>query len=257
MIASLPMYLRDETRAATEAFYALIRDALRDHGEDAPDALSHDAPIHGTWGRADLTLGQICSLPYRADFAGKVTLIGAADYGLPGAGPGQYYSVFVVRADDPRDTPGAFANAPLAINEPGSHSGWGAPWLYGQTHGFAFSNVVQTGAHVASAQAVAEGAADIAAIDAVTWALIQRHEDQARDLRVIGRTAASAGLTFITARPDPAPFRSAIAEAITALPSADADTLMLRALIPLPASAYTDLPIPTAPPVASNGAQSA
>ena len=40
MHASLPMYDRPETRAETDRFWALTRDALRDRGIAAPDALT-------------------------------------------------------------------------------------------------------------------------------------------------------------------------------------------------------------------------
>ena len=258
MIASLPMYLRPETMTATEALWSLARDALRDHGLQAPDALDHGAPIHATWGRPDLVLGQICVLPFRAEFVGRVTLIGAGDYGLPDAGPGQYYSVFVVRAADPRAVPGDFATARLAVNEAGSQSGWASAFEFAQAHGFRFTRAILTGGHRASTLAVAEGRADIAAVDAVTWALIERHDAHAhaRDLRIIGRSAALPGLSFITAGSrDPAPYRAALGAAITALPAAHADTLMLRAVVPLPEAAYTALPQPDPPPIEADAAK--
>jgi ABC-type phosphate/phosphonate transport system substrate-binding protein len=53
---------------------------------------------------------------------------------------------------------------------------------------------VETGGHRQSVQAVADGRADVAAIDAVCWALAGRHEDAAVEkLRVINRTPAEAG----------------------------------------------------------------
>lgn len=252
------MYLREETRPATEAFWALTRDALRDHGISAPDTLTQDAPLHATWGRPDLVLGQICNLPYRADFHGRVTLIAAADYGLPDAPAGHYYSVFVTRASDPRTSLADFANARLAFNDPGSHSGWGAPWMVSQAQGFNWTRAVETGGHRASAKAIAEGEADIAAIDAVSWALIQRYDADASDLHVIGRTASSPGLTFIAALgADTAAYRAALSQALTAMPDGDQDTIMLRALVPLAGAEYTRLPLPPAPPLPSQQARSA
>lgn len=249
MIAALPMYLRAETRAAHDALWALIRDSLRDHGQTAPDALDHTTAHQATWGRADLILGQICNLPYRTGIAANVHRIGTCDYGLRDALPGQYYSHFVVRADDPRDTPAAFATARLAINEADSHSGWGAPWLYARDSGFTFQTTIETGAHSASAQAIATGQADIAAIDAISWQLIQRYDSTTRHLRIIGRTATSPGQTLITAvRNDPTLLRAAIVQAIAALSQGHAETLMLRAIVSLPDTAYTSLAFPDAPP---------
>lgn len=254
MIASLPMYLRPETRPAHAAFWALTRDALRDHGCAAPDALSHDAPIHATWGRADLVLGQICNLPYNLHFHDTVQRIGASDYALPNAEPGQYYSLFVVRADDTRSTPAAFKDAKIAINEADSHSGWGAPWGYAHAHGFTWTRAVETGSHAKSAAAIAAGHADIAAIDAVSWRLIQRYDTCAQRLRVIGRTAASPGQTLITARAnDPAPIRRAVTQALVALPQTHSQTLLLRAIVPLEDAAYDTVARPNMPPFQAFG----
>jgi ABC-type phosphate/phosphonate transport system substrate-binding protein len=250
MISSLPMYLRAETRPAHDGLWALIRDALRDHGVLAPEALSHDAPIRATWARTDLILGQICNLPYNLHARQTTHRIGTCDYGLPGAPSGHYYSLFVVRADDPRPTPAAFATARLAINEADSHSGWGAPWGYARDNNFAWQHVVETGAHAHSAAAIARGEADIAAIDAVSWRLIQRYDACAQSLRVIGRTATSPGQTLITHRQnDPAPIRTAVAQALTALPQSHAQTLMLRAIVALPDTDYDGVARPILPPL--------
>lgn len=250
MIASLPMYARPENRAAHDAFWGLVRDHLRDHGHRAPDALDHDIGHIASWQRADLTLGMICNLPYRAQFRGRVTLVGAADYGLGGVASGYYHSVFLVRADDPAQTPDAARAYRFAYNDALSQSGWGAPQLWAQARGFTFAPHRETGAHLASARAVLAGEADLAALDGVTWRNLQRWEPQMAGLRVIGHTDPSPALTFITARAnDPAPVFAAIQAAIDALPQPHGDVLGLRDIVQLHESAY-DLPLP--PPVADD-----
>ncbi|GAA5071944.1 PhnD/SsuA/transferrin family substrate-binding protein [Roseibacterium beibuensis] len=249
MIASLPMYLRPENRAAHDAWWELIRDGLRARGIDAPDTLAHDAPIHDTWGRPDLVLGQICNLPYRSAYKDRVTLIANADYGLPDTPPGDYRSWFIARRDDPREAPQAFEDAVLAINSADSHSGWCAPWMHMQEHGYAPTRCIITGGHRDSARAVAEGRADFAAIDAVTWAMLERWEGVTTDLRIIGRTAASPGLGFITAGDaDPAPCRAALAEALDALAPEHRATLGIRAITPADPARHAALPVPPPPP---------
>ncbi len=248
MRAGLPMYLRPENRSAHDTFWTLLRAALADHGVSAPAGLDHAADMWDLWRAPDLVLSHACNLPYRSRLHGRVTLIGASDYGLPQAGPGEYYSVFVVRADDPRETPEAFAGARFALNGGDSHSGWGAPWIWAQARGLRFTPALVTGAHAESLRAVAEGRADIAALDAVTWRMLERWEPLAARVRIIGRTGPSPGQSFITrAGEDPAPYRAALAEALAALPAADALTLGLRAVIPLPESRYLDLPLPEPP----------
>jgi len=247
MFAALPMYERPETAEAHDLLWSLIRDGLRGRGIDAPDALDRSLPHMEGWSRADLVLGQICNLPWRAVFRDRVTLIGAADFGLPDAAPGEYYSLFVLRVDDLVCSLFDCAGYRFAYNEGLSNSGWGAPVQTAAALGLTLSPALCTGAHVASVHAVAEGRADLAAIDAVTWRNLTRWDPVAAGLRVIGRTHASPGQSFITrAGQDPEPYRAAIAAAIAALPPDAADLLGLRGIVVLPPGAY-DLPLPPLP----------
>jgi ABC-type phosphate/phosphonate transport system substrate-binding protein len=243
-LASLPMYDRPETAAANDRFWQAIRNRL---GE-GPDTLTRTGELWDHWLSPDLLLSQTCGYPYRAKLHGKVTLVGTPDYGLPGCPPGHYRSVFVARTDDPRATPANFAEAPFAYNEPLSQSGWAAPQNHAAAHGFTFTNTIQTGGHVLSARAVAEGKADIAALDALTWALIQRHDPFATTLREIARTEPTPVLPYITALSrDPEPLFDAISAAIADLSPDDRDTLSLRGLVRIPPDAYLAIPNPPPP----------
>lgn len=247
MFASLPMYARPETEDAHNALWTLIRDGLRDRGIAAPDALDQDFHHVAGWGREDLVLGQICNLPYRALFRDRVTVIGSADYDLPEVEAGQYFSQWVIRADDPAQRLEDCGGYRLAYNDPLSQSGWGAAEANAERRGLRLTPHLSTGAHHASMQAVAEGAADLASIDAVTWRMAKRWVPVTDKLRVIGRTDSSPGMTFIT-RPgqDPTPYFAAIAAAIAELDDAHKATLGLRAIVSLPASAY-DIPLASDP----------
>lgn len=248
MFASLPMYDRPSTRAAHDVLWHLIRDRLRDLGIDAPEALDRATPHMEGWARPDLLIGQICNLPYRACFRDRVTPIGAAEYGLPETPAGHYRSVWIVRADDPARSLADCAGYRFAFNEGLSNSGWGTPILQALDLGLALRPVLRTGAHAASLAAVVAGRADLAALDAITLGLLHRDTPEASGIRVLDRTPATPGMTFITAPGrDPAPLHAAIAGAIAALPREAAETLGLRAIVPLPGSAY-DLPLPPPPP---------
>lgn len=247
LIASLPMYDRPETAQAHDALWALIGEALRAQGIAAPDALDREIGVMEGWQSPDLLLGQICNMPYRAVLRDRVTLLGASDYGLPDCPPGHYYSCFIVRADDPATDPAASADYRLAYNEALSHSGWSAPQQWAQANGFAFRKGYMTGAHLQSVHAVADGLADIAAIDAVSWGMFARWEPVAAQVRVIGRTAMTPGMSFVTAAGrDPAPLRAAVTAAIAALPEAEREVLGLRAIVPLPQDAY-NIALPATP----------
>jgi ABC-type phosphate/phosphonate transport system substrate-binding protein len=248
------MYDRPENADAHDALWALIRDGLRARDIPAPDTLDREINHMEGWGRPDLTLGQICNLPLRARFRDRVTMIGASDYGLPDTPAGHYHSVYVVRANDPATSLADTAGYRFAFNEGLSQSGWGAPFDHARAQGHTLTPHLRTGAHVRSLVAVAEGRADLAAIDAVTFRNLTRWEPATRAVRVIGRTHPSPGMTFITAPGrDPAPFFDAIAQAIAALDPVSRDTLGLQAIVALPPSAY-DIPLPPPPDLPENPA---
>jgi ABC-type phosphate/phosphonate transport system substrate-binding protein len=247
MIASLPMYARASNRAAHETLWALIRDGLRTRGVTTPDALEHDIEHMDSWGHADLVLGQICNLPLRTAFMDKVTLIGASDYGLDGCQPGYYRSNFVVRNDCPAGDPAAMLDARFVCNETLSQSGYGSAQLWARKHGGQFRLSAKTGSHRASIAAVADGTGDIAAIDAQTWRIECGENTQTAALKVIGHTAPTPGMTFITRKgQDPQPYFDAISAAIGQLPAEAAQTLGLKGIVALGSAAY-DLPFPPEP----------
>lgn len=244
MIASLPMYDRPETRAANDRFWALIRENI--HGP-TPPRLTRKGDLWDHWLAPDLTLSQTCGLPYRARLHGKVTLVGTPVLDLDCA-PGHYFSVCLVRQRDTRKTFESFAKSRIAVNEPLSQSGWAAPQNHARDLGFAFGDVLLTGAHRASARAVAEGAADIAAVDAVTWELIRRFDYFAAELRVLTRTPPTPTLPFIAViGADAGALRAALHAAIDALSETDRRLLCLKGITNIPAGDYLALPTPDFP----------
>lgn len=245
MIASMGMYDMAHARIAHDRFWSLIRSALG-HG---PEQLDRTDDLWGHWLSPDLVMSQTCGLPFRARLHDKVNLIGTPDYGVPDCPPGHYNSVLLVREDNPAPALSALDRPRLAYNEPLSQSGWAAPLAHFHTLGQAFEVGPQTGAHAASARAVIEGGADIAAIDAVTWKMLEHDSPSLFNaLRIIDRTTPTPGLPYITAQThDPAPIAQAIDRAIEALDRTDRDILHLKALIRIPAQTYLDLPIPPAP----------
>lgn len=247
MYASLPMYLWPANLAAHDRLWGLIRDGLRARKVAAPDALDHASNHMDGWARPDLVLSMICNLPYRARFRGKVTLIGAADYPIPGVDSGYYHSVFVVRAGDPAQSLADAAAYPMALNEPLSNSGWGMAQQYAAGLGLTLNPRLRTGAHRSSLAAVAEGRAGLAALDGVTWGYMQRWDPLAAGVKVIDQTHDTPGMTFVTAAGrDPGLFFAVITAAIAALSASDRDLLNLRGIVALPEAAY-DIPLPPLP----------
>lgn len=250
MIASLGMYDAADCQAANDRYWALIRDHLATQSCEVPAALLRGPDAYWpAWQSPDLILSQTCGYPYRARLHGKVTLVGTPDFGVEGCPPGYYRSLFIARKDDPRQTLRDFSGATFTYNEAMSQSGWAAPISHAQTIGLDLRIGAPSGGHALSAQVVAEGRADLAAVDAVTWRLIQRNAPKIADcLRVVDATPPSPGLPYITAtHRDPVPLRAAIVAAIAALTPTDRNTLGLRALVLLPPEAYLSVPTPPAP----------
>lgn len=245
MIASLAMYDRAETAAANDRYWQAIRARLG----FGPDSLSRGGDLWQHWLSPDLVLSQTCGYPYRARLHGRVTLVGTPDYGLEDCPPGHYRSVFVVRGDDPRDDLAAFAADRFAYNEAMSQSGWAAPQTHAARLGFAFENLRPSGGHRFSARMVAEGQADIASLDALTWEILQQHDSFANDLRVIAHTDPTPVLPYITARGREADvILAAIAGAIADLSAQDRALLHLKGVVSIPAEDYLSVPTPPAPP---------
>jgi ABC-type phosphate/phosphonate transport system substrate-binding protein len=257
MIASLGMYdFSPRLQAANDRLWSGVRANLAAAGLAAPERLTRGAGAYWpAWDSPHLVLSQTCGFPYRARLHGRVTLVGTPDYRVEGCPPGQYRSIFVARRDDPRTKLAAFNGAALAYNEALSQSGWAAPMTHAARAGITLRPGCETGGHRASVAAVATGRADLAAIDAVTWALLL--DDGAADaleLAPIAMTDPTPGLPLIAAPgADAGRLASAVADAIAALMAEDARTLRLHGLVQIPASAYLAVPTP-APPSALAGA---
>lgn len=256
MIASLAMYDFGPAMAANDRLWGLIRDGMRATGLQAPEALTRgEAAYWPAWQSPDLTLSQTCGYPFRARLHDTVTYVGTPDYGVEGAAPGHYRSVFVARKDDPRRTLAEFDGAPFAYNEPLSQSGWAAPQNHAAKLGLRLPPMVQSGGHRLSARAVAEGRADIASLDAVTHALLLEDEPAMAHLHVIDHTDPTPGLPLIASSGAPADaLFDIIAKAIADLPAADRAALRLKGLVRIPLAAYLAVPNPPAPDQIARGA---
>jgi ABC-type phosphate/phosphonate transport system substrate-binding protein len=246
MIASLPMYDLPPLQAANDCLWALIRDGLRARGIPAPDALTRGAEtLWPQWQAPDLVFSQTCGMPYRTRLHGHVTLIGTPDYGLPGCPPGYYRSVFIAHRDDPRSDITAFDGSDMAFNEEVSQSGWSAPLTHAAKLGIHLRPTLQTGGHRFSTLAVAEGRAPLAALDALTWDILQSYLPETAMVKVIGQTDPTPVLPYISAAGANQPVMfGVIAAAIAALSPQDRAALRLRGLVRIPAETYLAVPTP-------------
>ena len=174
------------------------------------------------WKHPDLLLGQTCWGPMEEGLEKQVTVIGQPSYDGIEGGQGELYSSAIlmrrsVIAGDSREGHDIASPAdgrallPLdliggkrfAYNSTDSMSGIVALTrdLDAAGHSLTtFSERIETAAHRASIVAVADGRADVCAIDCRSWHLARLHEPRAADVVVVGWTARRKGLPYITSR---------------------------------------------------------
>ncbi|MEK6215999.1 MAG: PhnD/SsuA/transferrin family substrate-binding protein, partial [Boseongicola sp.] len=162
---------------------------------------------------------------------------------------GHYYSVVIARKDDSRTAFVDFSDAVIAVNGWDSQSGWAAAQNFASDHDFSFQKSHVSGGHRASALAVAEGVADIAALDAVTWNMLTRYDEFTRDIKVITHTPPTPALPYISALShDAGDLGNAISAAIDQMSAEEREALCLKGFTAIHADKY--LAVPTPPPLA-------
>lgn len=187
-----------------------------------PATLPADAlDLHVLWTHPALLLSQTCWGPMEKGLERHVRVVGQPVYDGIEGGQGALYSSAVlmrrsgrgpIRAPVRAPSDGRavlpldhLRNARFAYNGADSMSGIIALTRDLEAAGerSVFSGRVETGSHRASIAAVAEGRADVCAIDCRSWQLAQACEPFSRDLEVVGWTALRKGLPFITSRLTP------------------------------------------------------
>lgn len=174
------------------------------------------------WRHPDLLISNTCWGPMELGLEKHVHVVGQSDYdGIEGGAGVLYSSAIIARKGEGVEaqvpSPPGIAQLPLefferkvlAFNEQKSMSGYLSIKRDLETLGQSldlFGRHVETGAHRASVLAVAEGRADVAAIDCQSWLLAKRYEPAAQNLHVIGWTAQRKGLPFIRAKGINLPF---------------------------------------------------
>lgn len=208
LIASLGMYDHPAQQSANNTLWTAIADALREQGvEDVPRHLDRTRDVRAIWHDPRLLLAQACGYPLVVDTTLALRVVALPVYDVPGCDGATHTSVLVMRANDGRQSLDAFRGGRAAINDLQSNTGMNlfraalAPIAGPSSQGFGFfRDVVETGSHRASIVAVGGGQADIAAIDCVTYAAIERFEpDLAAQVRILQRSPASPTLPFVTA----------------------------------------------------------
>jgi len=178
-----------------------------------PDELD----LHALWLHPELLLAQTCWGPMELGLASHVIVVGQPSYdGYEGGRGGLYSSAILMRrsAKSAHGVAAPFDDSPLipldrirgkrlAYNSLDSMSGIIALARDLEALGESldiFSERIATGAHRASIAAVAQGKADVCAIDCRSWRLAQLYKPEAADVAPAGWTAKRKGLPFITSK---------------------------------------------------------
>lgn len=203
MIACLDMYNWPESREIFAAYWQRVHAHLLSQGVNAPATLTvKDEDLRQLADDGELLLGQICGITYARNNAEqqRFTPLGAFICDDDELESGTYCSVLVAKHGHDIDL-----NSPeeltAAVNGYGSLSGWIvlAQYFSGQSENTPFSDVLISGSHRHSAEMVAQGEADIAALDIISWTMLERFApDMTSALKVVGRTPALPGLPLVT-----------------------------------------------------------
>ena len=245
-IAALAMYDWPEAAWANDALWAFLSRFLTGRGIEAPAELFRKRPYYEAWRSPDLLLAQTCGYPYASQLRGAVQLVATPAYAADGCEAANYCSLIVAIRDGGLQSLRDIGAATAAINSAHSQSGHWALRAAIAADPLAVppARALLSGGHRQSLAMVADRTADIASIDAVCWALAQRHEPAAvAKVRVIARSPAAPGLPLISSRTTGAQTIAALRDGLQAMvlePSlAEARAAVcLSAIEVLPESAY-------------------
>jgi ABC-type phosphate/phosphonate transport system substrate-binding protein len=247
-VASLPMYDLPSLREATDELWRAIAAALGRRGITAPAVLQRSgASIEAVWTDPNLLLSQTCAYPLMTLYRDRMTVVGAPVYRAAGCEGPFHRAAIIVNASSPATDLADLKGRRCAVNDRQSNTGMNL--LRAEISRLAdgqpfFRQVIYTGSHAMSLWCVAEDEADVASIDPVTLALLQRHHPWvARRVRTLQWTSPSPGLPFVTSRRQSFrvtdALRHALAEAVQS-PAlrATREALLLEEFVSLPQARY-------------------
>ena len=236
--SALSMYPLQGLRDAWDAMYRSV--SARVPG--APSELNWDIDPHESWLDPRMALSQACGWPLVTALRDRVRVLGTFVHVVDGRSAWTYRSVIIAREAQPLID---LARGRAAINSDDSLSGFIS--LLDAFHAPVPSwpnEVTWTGSHLASVQAVRNRDADVASIDALTWAYLQQLAPrELTGLVVVGRGPEVPCLPLIVpAATSPAIFaawRTACASAVADPQLAGArDTLLITGFQPLDIEDY-------------------
>ncbi|MEO6124922.1 MAG: PhnD/SsuA/transferrin family substrate-binding protein [Ilumatobacteraceae bacterium] len=236
--SSMAMYPYESLRSSWDDLYGMVARGVT----GAPNELRWDLDVHDTWLSPQLVLGMTCGWPLVNQLQRRVRVVGTFVYAVDGEVSHTYRSVIIARQ---AATVADLTDRTLAFNStdslsgyvsmisllPAGQSAWAGPTL-------------ETGGHLLSIDAVRDGCADIASIDALAWTYTQREAPETlQGLVIIDRGPLVPHLPLITniATTDESlgAWRTAFAETIRNPAMATTlDRLMIQGFVALDVADY-------------------
>ncbi len=172
MIASFPWYDLPSVRWANDAIW---------RATGFPGDLDRMTPLEEQWRSEELLVSQACGLDLFLSGA-QIQPVTAPVFDLD-CEPGHYFSYFV----------GSPSGRTGAVNSLSSRSGWLALLEVCDP-----TEIVLTGSHTASLDALRSGQADCACIDAVTWKILERDDPESiSGVEIIDRTSSAPAPPYV------------------------------------------------------------
>ena len=164
----MAMYPRTELRDAWDTLYRSVAARVAESCPNTPLGLSWDIDPHDSWSDPKMALGQSCGWPLVTSLRDQVRVIGTFAPLIGDTVSPVYRSVIVAREGAIHSELG---RARAGVNSTDSLSGWISLLAAFQVESSEWPGAkVVTGSHASSIEALRKNEADVAAIDAVTWA---------------------------------------------------------------------------------------
>ena len=208
LMCAYPMYQMPELDEISAAWWQSVRRHLIEQGLSVgvvaklPQLLTQPNDYYAHWRDDNLLLSQTCGYPLTHDLRGQVQYVATQSYHTPfNRGP-MYNSVVLVRDKDSAQHIKEMFQTRVAVNSIDSQSGYHAlrgliaPLAHGEAF---FSEVIESSSHRNSIALVAQGQADMCAVDCVTYCLLQVHAPlEIANLRILATTQSAPSLPYIT-----------------------------------------------------------
>ncbi len=219
-IASLPMYNFPEIRSALDTFWNRLKFHLKNEGvKSAPINLTHDSPVQSLWNDPDLFVTQCCGYDLISRYKDILVPVAVPHFSAPGCSGSEYSSFILVRDDNSVGDVLQMRGSVAVINGPESHSGMSALRhlvASRSEQGQFFSDIKISGSHIDSIDFIKRKLADVAPIDCVTYALLEKHRPQAVwGLRVLGRTFCAPAPPYVIRKSDEDPLAERLWNALS------------------------------------------